>query len=163
MVREPRSHKPDGPANIYMYVCIYIHRHTHTHTHTYIYSLWKSLFSQCSICWTVTNYHLIFTLFIRMLLLHCLPFQCIVFLMLVCSVAQSCLTVNSWTVAHQAFLSMEVFSGKNSGLGCDFLLQGIFPTQGLYPPVLCLLHWQAVSLPLSHLSSPVCSLRFKHI
>ena len=73
------------------------------------------------------------------------------------------LFVISWTVAHQAFLSMEVFSGKNSGLGCDFLLQGIFPTQGLYPPVLCLLHWQAVSLPLSHLSSPVCSSPFKHV
>ena len=32
-----------------------------------------------------------------------------------------------------------------------FLLQGIFPTQGSNP---CLLHWQADSLPLSHLESP---------
>ena len=131
---------------IYICMCVYIY--IDTHTHTYIYSLWKSLFSQCSICWTVTNYHLIFTLFIRMLLLHCLPFQCIVFLMLVCSVAQSCLTVISWTVAHQAFLSMEFFSGKNSALGCDFLLQWLFPTQVLYPlcRVFCigrqfLYHW----------------------
>ena len=31
-------------------------------------------------------------------------------------------------------------------LGCPFLLQGIFPTQGLNPCLLCLLHWQANSL-----------------
>ena len=32
-----------------------------------------------------------------------------------------------WTVAHQAPLSMD-FPGKNTGAGCHFLLQGIFPT-----------------------------------
>ena len=37
--------------------------------------------------------------------------------------------------------------GKNVGVGCHFLIQGIFPTQGLN---LHLLHWQADSLPLSH-------------
>ena len=31
------------------------------------------------------------------------------------------------------------FPGKNTGVGCHFLLQGIFPTQGLNPS---LLHWQ---------------------
>ena len=36
-------------------------------------------------------------------------------------------------------------------MGCHFLLQGIIPTQGSN---LCLLHWQADSLPLSHLGSP---------
>ena len=39
------------------------------------------------------------------------------------------------------------FPGKNTGVGCHFLLQGIFPTQGLN---LNHLHWQAGSLPLSH-------------
>ena len=39
------------------------------------------------------------------------------------------------------------FLGKNSGVGCHFLLQGIFPTQRLN---LHLLHWQADSLPMSH-------------
>ena len=38
---------------------------------------------------------------------------------------------------------------KNAGVGCHFLLQGIFPTQGLSPSFLCLLHWQADSLPLA--------------
>ena len=34
------------------------------------------------------------------------------------------------------------------GVGCHALLQGIFPTQGLNLRLLCLLHWQAGSLPL---------------
>ena len=42
---------------------------------------------------------------------------------------------------------------KNTGLGCHFLLQGIFPSQGLNLHLLCLLHWQADSLPLCHLGS----------
>ena len=35
-----------------------------------------------------------------------------------------------WTVAHQAPSSMG-FSRKGTGVGCHFLLQGIFLTQGL--------------------------------
>ena len=38
--------------------------------------------------------------------------------------------------------------GKNTGVGCHALLQGIFPTQGWNPPLVCLPHWQAGSLPL---------------
>ena len=34
--------------------------------------------------------------------------------------------------------------GRNTGVGCHALLQGIFPTQGLNLHLLCLLHWQAV-------------------
>ena len=45
------------------------------------------------------------------------------------------------------------FPGKNTGVGCYFLLQGIFLTQGLNPS---LLHWQVDSLPLSHQGTPVC-------
>ena len=37
--------------------------------------------------------------------------------------------------------------------------RGIFPTQGSNPSLLCLLHWQAYSLPLHHLGSLIaCSL-----
>ena len=36
------------------------------------------------------------------------------------------------TIACQAPLSMDS-SGKNTGVGCHFRLQGIFPTQGLNP------------------------------
>ena len=56
-----------------------------------------------------------------------------------------------WTVAHQVLLSLG-FSSKNTGVGCYVLLQGIFPTQGLNPHLLCLLHWQKDSLPLNHLA-----------
>ena len=38
--------------------------------------------------------------------------------------------------------------GKNTGVGCRFLLQGIFPTQGSNPCLLHLLYWQVDSLPL---------------
>ena len=37
---------------------------------------------------------------------------------------------------------------KNTGVGCHALLQEIFLTQGSNPSFLCLLHWQADSLPL---------------
>ena len=43
--------------------------------------------------------------------------------------------------------------GKNTGVGCDFLLQGIFSTQGLDPHILCLLHQPTDSLSLCHLES----------
>ena len=36
----------------------------------------------------------------------------------------------------------------NSGVGCQFLLQGMFPTQGSNPGLLYLLYWQVDSLPL---------------
>ena len=39
--------------------------------------------------------------------------------------------------------------GKNTGVGCHFLLQGIFLTQGLNLNLLHLLHWQVGSLPLA--------------
>ena len=38
--------------------------------------------------------------------------------------------------------------GKNTGVDCHALLQGIFPTQGSNPPLLCLLHWLVDSSPL---------------
>ena len=41
--------------------------------------------------------------------------------------------------------------GNNTGVGCHFLLQGIFLTQGSN---LSLLHWQVETLPLSPQESP---------
>ena len=40
------------------------------------------------------------------------------------------------------------FPGKNTGVGCYFLLQGIFLIQGSNLHLLCLLHWQAGPSPL---------------
>ena len=47
-----------------------------------------------------------------------------------------------------------IFPGKNTGMGCHLLLQGIFLTQGSNTCLLCLLHWQGDSLPLNDLRSP---------
>ena len=58
-----------------------------------------------------------------------------------------------WAVVRQAPRSWN-FPGKNTGVGCHFLLQGISPAQGLNPFLLHLLHWQADSLSLSHVGSP---------
>ena len=46
-----------------------------------------------------------------------------------------------------------VFPGKNTGAGCHFLLQGIFPTQGSNPPFL---HWQADSSTTEPPGKPTC-------
>ena len=43
--------------------------------------------------------------------------------------------------------------GKNTGAGCQFLLQGTFPTQGWNPHVLNLLHSKVNSLPFCHLGN----------
>ena len=52
-----------------------------------------------------------------------------------------------WTVAPQAPLSMGF--GKDTGVGCHALLQGISPTEGSNPCLLHLLHWQVGSSPLA--------------
>ena len=44
--------------------------------------------------------------------------------------------------------------GKNYRSGLPCLLQGVFPTQGWNPPLLCLLHWQASSLLLAPPGKP---------
>ena len=47
--------------------------------------------------------------------------------------------------------------GKNTGVGCHFHLQEIFPTQGSNLCLLCVLHRQVGSLPPSqHLSFSLC-------
>jgi len=57
-----------------------------------------------------------------------------------------------WAVAYQASPSMN-FPGKSTGVGCYFLLQGIFPTWGSNPG---LLHCrQKMLYILSHQGSPI--------
>ena len=47
-----------------------------------------------------------------------------------------------------------VSPGKNTGVVCHALLQGIFPTQGLNLHLLYLLHWQECGLPLAPPRNP---------
>ena len=51
-----------------------------------------------------------------------------------------------------------IFPGKNAGGGCHALLQGFFLTQGWNPHPLCLLHWQASSLPFVPPGKPLAGL-----
>ena len=69
-----------------------------------------------------------------------------------CMLSHVCLILTPWTVATR-FLCPWNFPGKNTGMGCHLLLQNIFLTQELNLCLLCLLHWQADSLPLCHLGS----------
>jgi len=70
----------------------------------------------------------------------------------------SCLLVSNSLQPHglqpAGLLCSWDFLGKNTGLSCHFLLQGIFLTQGFKLCLLCLLHWQEDSSPLCHLGIP---------
>ena len=56
-------------------------------------------------------------------------------------VAKSCLTLAiPWTVATRLLCPWD-FPGKNTGVDCYFLLQGVFPTQGSNP---CLFHCRRI-------------------
>ena len=60
---------------------------------------------------------------------------------------QSSLTLQIHVLSPSRLLCPSDSAGKNTGVGCHALLQGIFPTEGSNPCLLCLLNWQAGSLP----------------
>ena len=70
------------------------------------------------------------------------------------SVTQSCLTIHC-PMDYSLPGCPWNFPGKNTGVGCHFLLQGIFLTQGSNPHLLCLLHWQVDSLLLMPAGKPI--------
>ena len=72
-----------------------------------------------------------------------------------------------WTVAARLRCPWDS-PGKNTGMDCHALFQGIFPTQGSNPCLLCLLLWQLGSLPLAPLEKPInkytnCNIRFRFL
>ena len=64
----------------------------------------------------------------------------------------SCSFAAPWMVAARLFCPWDS-PGKNTGVGCYSLLQGIFPTQGSKPG---LLHCRHILYCLSHQESPIC-------
>ena len=78
-----------------------------------------------------------------------------------CSVTQPCLTLSNPMDYSPSLSKWESIGllcpwdspGKNTGVGCHALLQGIFPTQGSNPHLLCLLLWQQVLYHSHHLGS----------
>ena len=75
----------------------------------------------------------------------------------ICACAQSCPSLCD-PVGYSLLSSSihAIFSGKDHGVDCHFLLQGIFLIQESNLYLLCLLHWQADSLPLCHLKTTAC-------
>ena len=73
-------------------------------------------------------------------------------LVCVCSVASNSLWPHGLQLAR--LLCPWSFPHRNIRAGCLYLLQAIFPTQGSNLSLLCLLHWQADSLPLHHPERP---------
>ena len=74
----------------------------------------------------------------------------------VCVCFQSCLTFcNPKDYSPTRLLCPRNFPDKNTGVGCHFLLQGFFLTQGWNPHLLNPLHWQVDSLPLNHQGNPL--------
>ena len=69
-----------------------------------------------------------------------------------CKQAQLCLTLWPYALQFAKLLCARDFSCLNTEVGCHFLLQGNFLTQGSNP---CLLLGQADSLPPHHLGNPV--------
>ena len=51
-----------------------------------------------------------------------------------------------------------ILQARITRVGCHFLFEGLFPAQGSNLCVLCLLHWQVKSLPLSHLGIQMLAL-----
>ena len=114
-------------AYVYTHICIYTHMHTHAyiyterHMHTHIY----------------THMHTHICIFLH------------VYMYVLCAVLSRSANslVTPWTVARQDPLGN--FPGKNTGVGCHFLPQGIYLTQGSNPPLSCFLCWQVDSLELA--------------
>ena len=71
-----------------------------------------------------------------------------------CMHAQSCPTLcNPMDCSPPGSSVHGDVPGKNTIVGCHSFLQGIVPTQGSNPCLLCLQHWQVDSLPLHNLES----------
>ena len=69
-----------------------------------------------------------------------------------CLVAQSCpILCDPMDGSPPGFSFHADFPGKNTGVGCYTLLQGIFPTQGSNPS---LLHCRQILYHLNHQGSP---------
>ena len=66
-----------------------------------------------------------------------------------CMLSRVQLCGTPWTVPNRLLCPWNS-PGKNTGVGCHFLSQGIFPAQGKNPCLLCLLYCRQILYPLSH-------------
>ena len=105
---------------------------------------------------------------ITLLLIKIYLTSCLLLVIWCAQLPQSCLTLFDPMECKPARLLCPWDSpGKNTGMGCHSLLQGIFPTQGLNPG---LPHCRQIPYHLSHQGSPsvnqtdiqrICPVMFK--
>ena len=78
--------------------------------------------------------------------------MCVCVCVCVCLIVQSCpMLCNPMDYSPTGFSVHGDYSGKNTGMGCYALLQGIFPTQGSNPD---LPHCRQIVYHRSHQGSP---------
>ena len=140
------------------------HTHTHTHTHTHIHTYIHSILDLLPILVTTEQwveflevYHRFsFVIYFIHSNTSSFKFQsifCCHFQVLVASIMSD--SLRSYGMQPSRLLCSWDFQGKNSRVGCHFLLQGIFLTQGLNPGFLY------CRLILYHLSHQGCLNIFK--
>ena len=115
-----------------------MHIYTHIHTCIYTYYMYTHIYVYTHTSYMYMHIHICVYTHKRACMLSCF------------SGVQVFRTL--WTVAHQAPLFME-YPGKNTGVGCHALLQGIFPIQGWNPD---LLHCRQILYHLNHWEVHVC-------
>ena len=71
-----------------------------------------------------------------------------------CVCPKPCSTLQPYRLQPARLLCPWNFPGNNTGVGCRFLLQGIFLAQGSSPSLLHLLHWQVDCVPLAPPGKP---------
>ena len=134
------------------------HTHTHTHTHTFTFQIKKALNPLHSADSSLLPHPW---------QPHCLHGFAFYRMSYVCMHAKSfqlCLTpCNPMDCSPPGCPVHGDSPGKNTGVGCHALLQGIFLIQGSNPHLLCLLLWQAGSLPLAPLGKSRMSYTWTHL
>ena len=118
---------------------------------------WHKVFHQCvlksSICWPhLTNVRIYLIFWLKRIF----PVFSPLYLLLLVSVSRSIVpdSLRPHGLQPTRFLCPWDFPGKDIGVGCHFLLQGIFPTQGWSPG---LLHCRQIIYQLSYKGSLSCS------
>ena len=121
-------------------MCVY------THTHAYI---------PASLCCTA-EINIVSQLYFNNLKKHYQLCVCVHAKLL-----QSCPTLRPYGLQPTRLFCPLDSPSKSTGVGCHFLLQGIFSLQRLNSYLLCLLRWQAGSIPLVPPRKPLTSHRCK--
>ena len=106
-------------------------------------------FSQAGLLSATCLLHAILLIFQKDVMLKVKARQCVCVCVCVCVCTQSCPTLCNLMDCSPPGSSVHgIFKARNTGVSCHFLLQVIFPIQGLKLCLLYLLHWQAEPVSL---------------